>query len=186
MSNDFLPKDYQVPKGTDGLFMKFKQGANKFRILCSPVIGYEWWEEDTNGKHPVRVKSREKANTQMPDEFRKTLKHFWGMLVWNYEEEKVQILQITQITIMQAIGGYNDDADWGSPLDYDLVIKKSGERLDTQYQIIAKPKKELDEKIKEMLAKNELKLEKLFEAAGKVDASEDAEIEYDEEEEIPF
>jgi hypothetical protein len=35
-------------------YMKFKQGANKFRILSAPIMGWEYW---TESKKPVRPKS---------------------------------------------------------------------------------------------------------------------------------
>jgi hypothetical protein len=50
MTESFLPERYEVPK-TGGAYMKFRQGANKFRILSAPIIGYECWTED---RKPVR------------------------------------------------------------------------------------------------------------------------------------
>lgn len=52
--SEFLPEGYEVPK-TSGGYMKFKQGANKFRILSAPIIGWEYW---TESKKPVRAKDR--------------------------------------------------------------------------------------------------------------------------------
>ena len=45
MTQTFLPDGYEVPKSSGGGYMKFKQGANKFRILSSPVLGWEYWTE---------------------------------------------------------------------------------------------------------------------------------------------
>src|SRR5450631_2343024 len=51
----FLPEGYEVPKSSGGGYMKFKPGANKFRILSAPVMGWEYW---TESKKPVRAKER--------------------------------------------------------------------------------------------------------------------------------
>jgi hypothetical protein len=55
MTNNFLPKGYEVPKGSGGGYFKLKLGANKFRILCAPIIGWEYWTEE---RKPVRAKER--------------------------------------------------------------------------------------------------------------------------------
>lgn len=160
MENTFLPKDYQVPKESSK-YMKFKQGANKFRILSSPILGQEAW---TNDNKPVRVKMGE---TMPKDNLKadRKIKHFWAMPVYNYDENKVQILELTQVSLQEIIRDYAANEDWGTPLAYDLTITKKGEKLDTEYSVIASPKKEPSVIISEMWAEVKIKgfdLTKLF------------------------
>ena len=56
--SDFLPSDYKIP--TTSKYMKFKQGENRFRILTSPIIGWEYWVNTEKGRKPVRKRSEER------------------------------------------------------------------------------------------------------------------------------
>lgn len=136
---DFLPKNYDVPSSGDK-YMKFKAGENRFRILSSPVVGFEWWEDSEKGRKPVRVHMSDPVPASHADDY----KHFWAMPVWNYQVSKVQILEITQKSIQRAIKAISADDDWGSPVGYDLVVNKTGDGLETEYQVTPKPAKVLD------------------------------------------
>jgi len=118
--------------------MKFAKGENRFRILSSAVTGYEYWN---SANKPVRSKD---GWDERPADMRadSQVKHFWAMVVWNYEAKKVQILEITQKTIMGSIGAYSDNHKWGDPRKYDLVVKRSGDGLETEYTVIAEPHSE--------------------------------------------
>lgn len=145
MDGEFLPKGYQVPKDS-GSYMKFKQGSNKFRILSSPILGKEGWTVDNK---PVRVgidQEVPKSNLK-PD---KKVKHFWAMPVYNYAENKIQILEITQVGIQEIIRDYANNEDWGTPLEYDLTVNRKGEKFDTEYSVIAHPKKDLNVIVKKL------------------------------------
>ena len=69
-------------------------------------------------------------------------KHFWAFIVWNYELEKPQIMEITQSTIQAAIEAYTLNKKWGDPVGYDLVITRTGDGLETEYTVIAEPHSE--------------------------------------------
>ncbi len=159
--NDFLPEGYEVP-ATKGNYMRFQDGVNKFRILTSPVIGYEYWNEDNKGdRKPIRKHMNENlvlADIQEPDK----VKHFWAMVVWNYDEKRIQILEITQKTIQRTLRGLAKDEDWGSPKDYDIKIERSGKELLTKYEVTPSPKKPLTKEISEAFEKMPVNLEALF------------------------
>jgi len=159
MKEGFLPQDYQLPEEktkSGGDYMKFEPGDNRFRILASPVTGWVWWEEDSEGnKKPVRVK---KVN-EIRDE---SAKHFWAMPVFSYASKTVKILEITQRTIQDAIYGFANDPDWGSPLNYDLVVRKTGEQLKTAYTVSNKPTTELDPRIAKMFEEKKINMDALF------------------------
>lgn len=132
---NFLPENYQAPKPS-GYYMKIQQGENKIRILSRPVFG---WEEWTKEMKPVRYKYDNKPknsiNPQQP------LKHFWSFIVWNYNEEQIQILHVTQAGIRKGIEALCKDADWGEPFFYDIKIIKEGEEMKTKYMVNPLPHK---------------------------------------------
>jgi len=170
MTDSFLPNNYEVPKAPSP-YMRFEAGDNKFRALCSPIMGNEWWV-DENGKprtkempprkgdKPVRAK----MDQPIPDNAQ--VKHFWAFVVYNYKAKAVQILQITQTSIQEAIRAYTEDPDWGNPKGvdgYDIVVKREGEKLETTYAVLPKPRKKLDEKIMEDYKNMRINLSALYE-----------------------
>ena len=147
----FLPIDYKLPT-TDSGYMKFKDGENKIRILASPVVGWlDWDDNKTPHRYPMDKRPTKSLSTKKDAK----IKHFWAMPVWNYSESRIQILEITQSSIQKAINMLVADPDYGTPLTYDLVIQKAGESLDTEYQVMPKPPKDIDPAIaKEYNPKN--------------------------------
>lgn len=180
----FLPEDYK-PKSTGSNYMKLEQGENKFRALDKPIIGYELWID----KKPKRFRISEnipqelvsKAAEQMPEDRLNPTKEFWAMPVYNYKTETVQILQVTQQGIMRDILTYTSDGDYGSPLGYDLKIVRTGEGLETRYQVIASPPKPIDEGITKMYKDMGIKLEELYRGGDPFNPSDDVEAD-----DIPF
>ncbi len=154
--NEFLPKDYIIP--TDSKYMKMEKGANKFRIMSSAIMGYEWWGEENGKRKPFRVKTFQEAVNQGVE----PIKHFWACVVWNYATQRIQVLQITQKSIMNGIKSYTEDESWGSPFEYDLSIKKDGEGMDTEYQVMAIPPKKVSQEIKKEFDNTFVDLTALF------------------------
>ena len=155
MSEDFFanaPENYEVPKG-EGRYMKFEAGANKFRILEKPVFGWEAWKAGEDGKDkPVRFRMSEKPNDLRP--FRNSrLNHFWAMPVWNFKTKRIEILEITQKTILAAIENLARSEDWGSPLGYSLTVTKEGStKEDTRYHVAPSPHQPLPDEVKNAFA----------------------------------
>ena len=46
MKDQFLPTSYEVPN-KPGNYMKFADGENRFRVLASPILG---WEASTGAR----------------------------------------------------------------------------------------------------------------------------------------
>ena len=141
----FLPKDYKVP--TNSNYFKFIEGKNKFRVLSDAVTGWEYW--NTSDK-PVRQEEPfedrpEDIKTDNKGQFR--INPFWAFIVWNYEAKRVQIMQLTQKSIMKDIKNYIDEPDWGDPRGYDFVVTRSGSGLETKFQTIATPHTKFSEKV---------------------------------------
>jgi hypothetical protein len=132
MNAQFLPTDYVSP--TSG-YTKLTNGVNKIRILSAPVIGWEDWIDNK----PVRYRMDEKPTGW--HDVKRPGKHFWALLVWNYQCERIQIFHITQGSIRKAIEALSNDTDWRAPYFYDIKIIREGEGLKTKYTINPTPHK---------------------------------------------
>lgn len=136
MNNSFLPTGYEVPKNTGDYLNKFPEGKTAFRILSPAITGYQYWNKE---KKPIR--SPEPWD-ERPDDMQEggLVRHFWAFVVWNYDAKKVQIMELTQKTIMGPIKEYFENKKWGDPTKYDLVVSRTGKDLnDTEYTVIAEP-----------------------------------------------
>lgn len=156
--SSFLPKDYEVPVSPSN-YMKFSEGDNRFRILGSAIVGWEYFTKDNK---PVR--SREPFEDTLSDIKKEgKVKAFWAFPVWNYQAESIQILELTQKGIMNAIKGYVDNEKWGNPFMYDFNVKRTGEGLDTEYQTQAEPPvKAISKEIKSAYMEKPVNLDTLF------------------------
>ena len=160
MSN-FLPDNYEVPQKS-GNYFRFIEGENRFRILSSPIIGWETWIENKDGsRKPIRKPMDKPFNVDEVDN-PEDIKHFWAMPIYNYQEEKIQILEITQKGIQKSIKALAKDVDWGSPVNYDLVVTREGKELNTKYQVNPKPAKKLDEGILQLYKDMKIDLTALY------------------------
>ncbi len=152
---DFLPEDYVAPK-TSSQYMKLQDGENKIRILSKPIMGWEDWLD----KKPVRSKMDKKPSKSIDPS--KPLKHFWCFIVWNYLEERIQILHVTQAGIRKALENYCKDEDWGAPYFYDIKIVKKGEGKETEYSVMPLPHKPVKDEVKQKYKDRPCNLEAVF------------------------
>lgn len=128
---------------------KLKEGQSvKFRVLGSPVEGFERWTEDNK---PVVIRLGEgwpegKTWRTPTAERKESPKMFAAMPVWNYAEEAVQVLWFTQASIREAITSCVGHEDYGQPTGYDLTITRKGTGMDTEYGVVPSPPKPASEK----------------------------------------
>lgn len=160
-TNDFLPQGYEIP--TTSNYMKFQDGLNKFRILGKPIIGFLYWKD----KKPIRTKMDELIDTSKLETDPETgevklPKHFWAMPVWNYQAQAVQILEITQSSLIKTIKEYARNPKWGNPVDYDILVTKTGTGLLTKYSIDHDPKEPISDLIKEKYKAKPINLNALY------------------------
>jgi len=156
-----LPKNYEVPK-SEGNYLRLQQGENTFRVLSSAIVGWVGWVQDKDGKRkPQRYPMDQRpTDTNIFDQGR--LNHFWAFIVWNVEDERIQIMEITQKTIQQAIKALIDNKKWGDPKNYDITITRVGEKLDTEYTVMPNPHTEISDAILAQMEYKEIDIEKLF------------------------
>lgn len=168
--NNFLPEGYKEPV-TDK-FMKLKDGENTLRVLSSAVVGNLFWKTEINAdgaesRKPVRRRMNEPI---FPDELGtdkwgnpESPKHFWAFAVYNVDADAIQIYEITQKCIQRSIKALVENKKWGDPKEYNISITKSGDGLDTEYQIMAEPKEKLDDEVIKRYQEMNVNLDAMFE-----------------------
>lgn len=142
--NSTIPSDFEPNSGTSN-YLRLLQGKHRIRILSGAVAGYVWWtDSEDGGRKPHRIPMDGKP----PVEFAESLRRFIAFPIWNYELNRVQIWEITQNSIQKELKAYEADKDWGSLLEYDLEIERTGnDKLNTRYRVSPKPKAPLDKDI---------------------------------------
>lgn len=168
----FLPSNYSKPK-VNSNYLRFEEGENKFRILSDAITGFIDWDKSGDKPKPIRTPEPQPALGE------NKVKHFWSFVIWDYKEQKVKILEITQSGIQEDIMALHGNEAWGNPQKYDLVITRKGKELDTKYSVVAIPPTDLDPEITRLYEALNLDLNKLFE--GK-DPFEDVKTEEPKEE----
>lgn len=143
--------NFELEKKTGG-YMKLQKGENKLRILSQFIGGWEEWDES---RKPIRYRER-------PETIRQGLKQFAAAIVWNYQEGKIQILEITQASIIRQLQALSDDKDWGPVFFYDVKIIRTGEDMLTKYQVNPLPAKPLDPDIKKAFYEKRINLDALY------------------------
>ncbi len=154
----FLPKGYVAPEPHSN-YLKFQEGDTRFRFLTDPIMGWVYWVEGDDKKAPHRVRTAEEIPAAYKNS--KDTKFFWAAVVLDYRTGALKILEITQRTIQGPIEDLCANEDWGSPLEYDLTVKKTGESLKTEYNVMPSPKKPVDPSLTKQA--KEIDLEVLYE-----------------------
>jgi hypothetical protein len=136
------PDNYEVPK-SETRYMNFKTpGKYTFRILQAPIFGWQGWKLIDGKNTPFRFPMDQKPTDASSFKDGK-LTHFWAMPVFNFNDGKVEVLELTQKSLQEAIETYAR-SEWGSPLGYNLTVTREGTgRDDTKYSAINGPKSEL-------------------------------------------
>ena len=89
-------------------------------------------------------------------------KYFIAFKVWNYDESSVQILEITQRGLQDTLVTYANNPKWGHPKDYDLTVTKTGEKMETKYQMVQDPKEPVTAEVKKADMDTYVNLNALF------------------------
>lgn len=161
MDKDFFPTaDYTIPDTSNYMKMK-SEGAHKFRVLSSAIVGFEYFNRENN---PVR--SRVPFDETPGIKTDGKVNHFWAFVVWNYNSKRIQIFEVNQKTIQTQMKNYIQNADWGNPKGYDITINRKGMgKNDTEYTVMPSPHKPLDLDIAAKFQASKIDLEALFEGA---------------------
>lgn len=162
-----LPK----PPASSSQFSKFQEGVNKFRFLSDVVFGYEGWKDSKPFRHEGNVCKIKPEQVDLNQNGNPNINFFWAAVVWNYRAEKlgdnkwvgkIQVLEITQKTIMKVLYELEQKEEYGDIKGYDVEITKTKEGDKTTYTTLGMPPKALSKEIKDAFEKTEVKLEALF------------------------
>lgn len=134
---------YDVPKSAGGAYLKFEKGQTKFLPLMSPIVGWQYWNVENK---PVRLKNQPQERYEHLEGIRAEedgkykVQHFWAFPVIDCADGKVKILEITQKGIQNDMREYVKNPDWGNPvMKYTFTVSKTGEKLSTEYTVMANP-----------------------------------------------
>lgn len=156
-----IPKDTVIPSSASQ-FMKFGEGKNRFRVLSDMVVGWEGWKNNKPFRHEGSVCKIKPEQVDLNQNGNPNINYFWAVIVWNYADKKIQVLEITQKTIMKVLKDFEDSTDWGDLKGYDIEVNKTKNGDKTVYQTIAIPPKVIANEVAEALVKSEIDLSKLF------------------------
>lgn len=156
-----LPKDVKIPKSSQ--FGKFQIGVNRYRVMSDVITGWEGWRDKKPFRHEGDVCKIKPEQVDLNQNGKPNINYFWAMVVWSYNDKAIQVLEITQKTIMNPLYDYEQSADWGELKEYDIEIDKKVENDKTSFTVRAIPPKKLSQDIINAYAESKVDLQKLFE-----------------------
>lgn len=156
-----IPKNTNIPQSS-GQFTKFIDGKNKFRVLSDVVTGWEGWKDKKPFRHEGQVCKIKPEDVDLNQNGMPNINYFWAMVVWNYKENKIQTLELTQKTIMNVLYDLEQTEEWGDIKNYDIQITKEKKGDKTTYTTVGIPPKPVTPEILEAFGKTEIDLTKLF------------------------
>lgn len=155
-----LPQNVEIPKSSQ--FGKLQMGANRFRVLSDVITGWEGWKDKKPFRHEGDVCKIKPEQVDLNQNGKPNINYFWAMVVWNYAEKTVQVLELTQKTIMNCLYDMEKNEDWGDLKNYDIEINKKKEGDKTSYTVLGIPPKPLNPIIVTAYSETEIDLSKLF------------------------
>lgn len=129
-------------------------GSVRFALLSDePLEGYECWGTANNTSKPFRFPEEptyEDVVVEMGDfEPREgrggpgtaDIKFFIAVPVYSYDSGAVQVLQLTQKSILKELDSISQMEDYENLLEWDFNLSKKGSGLTTEYTLRAVPRK---------------------------------------------
>jgi hypothetical protein len=164
-------RTYEPEMGSD--FMKLQPGENKIRIASPTYHFYKHTFKDANGKFASSICGGENC---LECQSGNKSKNRYAWIVIDRKDEKVKILEVGWSVYEQLLALAKDE-EYGELQGYDIKIKKTGESLETSYQVVASPKKTaISEDEKANIEKTNIDLEKVFAGGpGKYNKKEEPE-----------
>jgi len=159
-------KQYKIGQGG---FWRPEPGDNKIRVLTPyEAYGSHWVQEENRSHTCIGLDNGCKYCKAGNKPRAKFL--FW---ILDRKDGEVKLAE-TGYSVVKQLGEFAKSEDWkfdGSP-DYDITIKKTGERLDTEYAVIPSPNKGKLTKTEQDAFNKDIKpiediIEKLKEKEGK-------------------
>lgn len=158
-TNNSLPFGFEKLKSIKPYIniIKLPEGEHRFRIVERPIAGWIDWKDNK----PLRFRPDSKPANSVDAE--KPMRPFWALHVWDYQQNGLFIMEVTQSSIRKALENYALSEDWGDLTGYDIKIKKTGSNKETKYEIIPIPPKPVSKEIKDATSSMRIRLEALYE-----------------------
>lgn len=125
-------------------YFNFKEGETKLRVLTQPVGVRQYFKDGRYVTVDEKYQGPEKVSTKG-----------WAWCSIR-PDGGLKIVKFPH-SVIKKVQGFMVDDDWafdGFPMPYDLTIKKSGEGLESRYEVVPSPKMTpVTEEEKEGLAK---------------------------------
>ena len=129
-------------------------GSVRFALLTdTPLEGYECWGQANGANKPFRFEFEPTYDDVVAEmgEFEPRegrggpgtadIKFFIALPVYGYDTGKVQVLQITQKSIIKELDAISQLEDYENLLEWDFQITKAGTGLTTTYTVRPMPRK---------------------------------------------
>jgi hypothetical protein len=173
MTGSFIPSTYVAPAAAGGDYTKLADGITSLRVLSEqPLFGFVYW--NTAGKpvrfdfdkHPGQPKDARIGPDGKPD----SVKEFWAMAIYNITNKKVELWEVTQRQLKDALTALANDAEWGHPSQYSIKVSKSGTGKDTKYSIVPTAPKPLPAEIQAEVDAKPINLRALIDGGNPFDS----------------
>lgn len=162
MSTDaFIPEGYEAPASGGG-FTKLEDGSNAMRILSNPFMTWLSWTDGKASMVAYNPKAKPAKGTGTKD----SVKHAWGLIVWNYKTKQIEVLELDKQDVINGLIAYSQNPKWGHPKKYDIVINKTGTGMDTSYTLTVEPHSEVTQDIVDAFIANPVDLSQLLVEGG--------------------
>lgn len=133
-----IPTGTKIPSSGSG-FMKFELGQNRLRVLGDFQIGWEGWINGKPTRHRGDVCHIDASIVDQNKDGTPNMHYFWVAPVYDYRDQAVRVLEITQKTIMGTLQNLEENPAWGDVKKYDLVVSKTKNGDKTSYAVVANP-----------------------------------------------
>lgn len=135
-----------MPESSNSKYLRISEDPQEFRILASPIVGWEYFKVDGDRSVPVRQKDPFDGIPDDAKDWNKP-KEFWAFPIWNHTLWLLQVAEITQQSVKKEMLKFiQDEENWWDPKKYDFRIFKSGKWKETRYTISALPKSKFESK----------------------------------------
>jgi len=176
-SDDFIPADAVSSGGSS--YFKPEDGENRVRIITKPVFGWSAWSEDEEGNKVHERTTLDNEPDKSQYDKKNQPKKFMAVMVLDMiaaeddPESALKLWECTQQSIIKAIQGFAQNAKWGKPYSYDLVITKTGSDKKTRYAVMAEPKTAVDKELIAAANERPVNMDNLFAEEGDIFDTED-------------
>lgn len=157
-----------MPKNLDKLeekkeFMKLSdlpEGEHRFRIVQPAIGGFVEWVDNK----PIRTEDRPRT-IRDPD---RPPRVFWALYVWDYAQQDLFVVEITQKNLLSALRSFGENEEWGDLTTFDIKVKKSktnkvmNDKVVYDYSVIPVPHKPISAAIKDAIREKPAALEVLY------------------------